>query len=218
MKKNVMMRVASALLVAVLMTTCAISGTFAKYTTSDSATDSARVAKWGVTVDVVGETAFAKKYNDKAADDGVKVISEDKVVAPGTDGTLTTVTITGKPEVAVEVLVTVDLDLGNKWEVNSAVYCPLVFKVGDTTIQMDNTITTTAALEEAVEKAVKDALVAQHNADETIDDSLTVTWAWAFSTGATNEEKKANDAKDTALAAAAPTIAFTCEVIVNQVD
>jgi len=64
MKKNVMMRVASALLVAVLMTTCAISGTFAKYTTSKTDSDSARVAKWGVSVDVVGASAFNTNYDN----------------------------------------------------------------------------------------------------------------------------------------------------------
>ena len=47
MKKNTMMRVASALLVAVLLTTCAISGTFAKYVSSAETSDTARVAKWG---------------------------------------------------------------------------------------------------------------------------------------------------------------------------
>ena len=50
MKRNKMMRIASVLLVAVLLSTCVISGTFAKYTTSNSATDSARVAKWGVII------------------------------------------------------------------------------------------------------------------------------------------------------------------------
>ena len=38
----------SLLLVAVMLTTCVISGTFAKYVTKDSANDSARVAKFGV--------------------------------------------------------------------------------------------------------------------------------------------------------------------------
>ena len=47
MKKNKMMRVASALLVAVLLTTCAISGTFAKYVSQATGSDTARVAKWG---------------------------------------------------------------------------------------------------------------------------------------------------------------------------
>ena len=46
MKKNRMMRVASALLVAVLLTTCAISGTFAKYVSTATGEDAARVAYW----------------------------------------------------------------------------------------------------------------------------------------------------------------------------
>ncbi len=108
MKKNTMMRVASALLVAVLLTTCAISGTFAKYVTSDSATDSARVAKFGVTVEVNGDDAFATSYktnNDTYnASMEYSVVADANVVAPGTamENALT-FTIAGTPEVAVEV-------------------------------------------------------------------------------------------------------------------
>ena len=54
MKKNRMMRLASILLVATLMSTCTISGTFAKYVTTASGSDTARVAKWGVTVTANG--------------------------------------------------------------------------------------------------------------------------------------------------------------------
>ena len=50
MKKNKMMRLASAVLVCTLLTTSVISGTFAKYTSTSSASDNARVAKWGVTL------------------------------------------------------------------------------------------------------------------------------------------------------------------------
>ena len=52
MKKNTMMRLAAILLVSVLLTTSVIGGTFAKYTTSDNATDNARVAKWGIKVEL----------------------------------------------------------------------------------------------------------------------------------------------------------------------
>ena len=48
MKKNKMMRLASGLLVAVLLTTSMISGTFAKYVTTESGSDSTRVAKWDI--------------------------------------------------------------------------------------------------------------------------------------------------------------------------
>ena len=108
MKKNRMMRAASALLVAVLMTTCTISGTFAKYTTSASGTDTARVAKWGVEVTATSADTFAKTY---ATDDlDVKgtiansVVSDVDVVAPGTKNDNAAIfTISGTPEVATEV-------------------------------------------------------------------------------------------------------------------
>ena len=80
MKKNKAMRMASALLVLTLLTTCVISSTFAKYTTSANGTDSARVAKWGfeandssIVLDNLFKTAYDKNVNG-AAD----------VIAPGT--------------------------------------------------------------------------------------------------------------------------------------
>ncbi|MBR5471284.1 MAG: hypothetical protein IKU81_04085 [Oscillibacter sp.] len=85
MRKNRMMRAASALLVAVLMTTCTISGTFAKYVTSVESQDAARVAKWGfepVAMDITG--LFDKVYDAGAADYTVE--SAVDVIAPGTQG------------------------------------------------------------------------------------------------------------------------------------
>ena len=61
MRKNKMMRLASALLVAVLLTTSVISGTYAKYITENTGSDEARVAKWGVTVTANGD-AFETEY------------------------------------------------------------------------------------------------------------------------------------------------------------
>ena len=67
MKKNKIMRIASVLLVAVLMSTCAISGTFAKYVTEGSSDDTARVAKWGVTIS--GKPAATNQmFNDSYKD------------------------------------------------------------------------------------------------------------------------------------------------------
>lgn len=113
MKKNKMMRIASVLLVAVILTTCAISGTFAKYVTSAGNNDTARVAKWGVSVTATG-SLFETKYandgvveQDKNGDDiEFTVVSSgsDDVVAPGTakaDGLA--FSITGTPEVAVNI-------------------------------------------------------------------------------------------------------------------
>lgn len=62
MRKNKAMRLASGLLVAVMLTTCIISGTFAKYVTTNNASDTARVAKWGVTI-TANSALFEGAYN-----------------------------------------------------------------------------------------------------------------------------------------------------------
>ena len=82
MTKNKMMRIASVLLVAVLLSTCAISGTFAKYVTEVSSSDSARVAKWGFnTASINFEDLFAASYTNVAAGS-----DEMAIIAPGTKG------------------------------------------------------------------------------------------------------------------------------------
>lgn len=108
MKKNNMMRVASALLVAVLLTSSVISGTFAKYVASGNAGGSARVAKWGVTFTAQSDL-FKQSYK---TDDGnyntsmqlsVKSSNDKNVVAPGTTGTGYSFTTSGTPEVSYKV-------------------------------------------------------------------------------------------------------------------
>ena len=87
MKKNRMMRLASGLLVAVLLTTCAISGTFAKYVSTASGDDNARVAYWGFGLDssIEIDDLFVDVY-DTATDPTVdsKGDKGDDVIAPGT--------------------------------------------------------------------------------------------------------------------------------------
>ncbi len=79
MKKNKMMRFASLVLVLTLLSTCAISGTFAKYTTTTTSQDSARVAHWGfekaadISITDLFKTAYDKNVQGYA-----------DVIAPGT--------------------------------------------------------------------------------------------------------------------------------------
>ncbi len=97
MKKNRMMRLASGMLVLTLATTCAISGTFAKYTTSTNGEDSARVAKWGFTdtdSSIALDNLFANAYGTNGSattttDTGATVKSNTNVIAPGTAGSAT---------------------------------------------------------------------------------------------------------------------------------
>ena len=114
MKKNKMMRIASILMVATLITTCAISGTFAKYVTKVSGEDTARVAKWGIVLDVQTTGAFDDRYVTHDADyegefsvmayNATDEEKGDKLVAPGTssdDLDMSFVaSVKGTPEVA----------------------------------------------------------------------------------------------------------------------
>lgn len=222
MKKNKMMRLASGLLVAVLITTSTISGTFAKYTTADTATDSARVAKWGVTVTAT-DTMFAEAYGDEVVSSETGV----KVVAPGTDGNLAKFDVEGKTEVAVEVLYDADLTLKN-WEVDGAYYCPLIITVNGTKFD-GATYGSSTDFEEAVEAKIEAAAKEYApNVDlKDVDNDLAVSWEWPFEVGADADEKAANNANDTKLGRAAEaatiadeeiTVKLNVDCIINQLE
>jgi len=110
MKKNNVMRVFSLLLALTLISVCAISGTFAKYVTKAEGEDQARVAKWGVLLNVSGNNfateyqAHDESYKEAGGKISVKASNEDQVVAPGTsskdvEGDFVA-TVKGTPEVA----------------------------------------------------------------------------------------------------------------------
>ena len=117
MKKNRFMRLASCLLILCLITTCAISTTFAKYVSGDSASDTARVAKWGIEVSTSG-TLFGSAYSATSGDsiiatDGavsVKAFDSSKVVAPGTKNDVGfQIALSGTPEVQYNTTATADI-------------------------------------------------------------------------------------------------------------
>ena len=218
-------------LMAVLVALCLITSTFvgstlAKYVTDGTANDTARVAKWGVTVTSVNaadSTMFKKEY---AKDDNTftlaantVVSTTDDVIAPGTKGDLADVVVAGTPEVAVRVTYEPTLTLTG-WEVDSNEYCPLVIKVEETEYKIDGVnINNIAELKQAVEDAIK-ACKNDYVANEAIaygTDAPTVSWSWPFSTSAEN------DVKDTALgneaaSGTAATIELTIRTVATQID
>lgn len=228
MKKNMMMRLSIFLVLGILLTTCVISGTFAKYTTSNNGSDSAKVAAWGLTIDVENsETLFddSKTGNEVSA-----VVKANDLAAPGTYQKLTTVSLSGTPEVKYSIKVDVNVELNN-WVVDSLVYCPLVFTVAGTELKIDATNTTTEELEAAIEEAIikqilgNDAAITAP-ADATKGSTSTkvnnagvatsvsefvVDWTWAFD---------GNNANDTALGNASEkaTIGFTLVITADQLD
>lgn len=232
MKKNNMMRLSALLLVAVLLTTCVISGTFAKYVSNGSAGDTARVAKWGVVIEATDDGDAGRNVLDELDDANeahISVAKELKLMAPGTYGDLVNVNVSGQPEVAVNVAVTFSIDLVG-WEIrlndtngddiidendDATEYCPLVITVNGTDYAIDagnDAMDTVAELEAAVEAAVL-AVNADYPADSDLNSilDLNVSWKWAF---------VGNDVNDTALGdlATAPTMTVAYTIAITQID
>lgn len=235
-KKNWTLRAAVLMLALVLITSCFVGGTFAKYVTSGSGTDSARVAKFGVTVTANGDV-FAREYNtDDATVVGTiakSVISTDKVVAPGTksNGYFVAATITGTPEVAVRVSYKLDaatLQLENWKDGDGQFYCPLVFKVktpgGNTVIsgmEFQTAEAMKAALVNTVAEYTKDYAPGTDLSGKAAE-TLAISWEWPFETGE-DADKPANNIRDTflgdeAAAGRAATVSLTLATTVTQID
>ena len=236
MKKNVMMRVASVMLVLVLMSSSVISGTFAKYVTAGNAGDTARVAHWGVTVDVTGNEAFKTEYDGTASAENtdtvtVKSSTLKKLVAPGTGGTLATVDVNGSPEVDATIAFAADITISD-WLIDhdkdpgtaSVYYCPLVITVGSTKL-VGNTYDNAEAFATAIENQINNTYSQYYNAHDDLAAvaDVEISWAWNFSTNSDDVEQtdvldtilgdKAADAGD-----AADSIALELTVTVTQVD
>lgn len=140
MKKNTSIRIGAIVMALVLMTLCLVSGTLAKYVTSANASDSARVAKFGVTVTASTTDGFKATY---ATDDAAKsatitnsVVASTKVIAPGTTGTIASFTVAGTPEVAVSVAVDASASsISDNWkDAGANAYMPVTF-----TLEKDGT-------------------------------------------------------------------------------
>lgn len=86
MKKTKFMRAALLLLVLTLITSCFVGGTFAKYTTSTTGSDSARVAYWGFDQ---GASTNIELFDTTYDNGNVKSSKTDNVIAPGTSKTST---------------------------------------------------------------------------------------------------------------------------------
>ena len=126
---RIIYRIASFLLVMVMVTFTYAGSTVAKYVIDSEADDASRVTRFGVTTGVQAG-AFATSYKNQGGT--VTVKSDTRVVAPGTEGTFSGIHITGVPEVNVRVTTTADLELTNWTTTGSDYYCPLRITVNGT--------------------------------------------------------------------------------------
>lgn len=252
MAKNRTMRVAVLMLALTLITSCFVGGTFAKYTTSGEAADSARVAKWGIVIDATSGDLFSNSYVNEDDDSLTTVYSTDAdndgerdlVVAPGTSGTGSVVSILGASEVATKV--TIDLQVNDYVYLKFAddtEYAPVVFSlihnyqngaysiaaaaesvgVTCTAIDADSEVITGSLADIQNVFAVLNSSMEYLAPGYVFDDTFELGWSWAF--------ESSNDAYDTALGNLAAnedagveytdystTIDYSINITIEQVD
>lgn len=239
-KKNWTLRAAVLMLAFVLITSCFVGGTFAKYVTSNDAGDSARVAKWGVSITAHGTgDIFAKEYDAIAGQDNTVIAGgEYKVIAPGTKkDNAAMVTLSGKPEVSVKVTYSAEnFSLTGSWvgNENGDFYCPLIIKVtgkvgGTVKTETINCAEKNSAAD--IQTAVQNAVVACSatygpNTDlskaAVADEGLKISWEWPFegtdNAGQTDEKDTYLGNQAAAGGANVPAIFIPVTATVTQID
>lgn len=192
MKKNFMMRAASGLFIAVMLTTSIISGTLAKYTTSAASNDKARVAKWGLgTATLSIEDLFSPEY---AGTSGNTVVSEygDDVIAPGTTGkTEFAFECTGDaPEVAYTLTVSTEGSVCDPQIKNNP---DIIWSLDGTPCDsFDDMLTKIQGLG-STDVIAPNTLPANFGASDTHE----ISWEWLYENGADADAINTQDAQDT---------------------
>lgn len=182
MKKKTM--VLGGLIAAVAITGYSVAGTYAKYVSSSSFNNSARVARWNLGTNEV--RLFTPSYGDKATS-----LLGDNIVAPGTEGAYE-FSVAGTSEVKSKFSVTVETGSHSINESETDGYDPLLFK-----LTKDGNILTNSNADGWVTFAdLKTALGSIDTAG-----TYKIEWMWEFGnenpghSGITEQ----TDAKDTAL-------------------
>ena len=196
-RSSMMVRLVAVLAVTMMFTMCFVGGTFAKYTSSATGTDSATVAKWSFKV---GETDIATTdtftfdlFKTIKDSDGINNETEmnpvdGSIIAPGTQGSFDLV-LTNASQVTAQYAI--DYTVTNTGNI------PVKFSVDGGTTWTDDLADVTAS----------DSTKLAANSGTT---TITVQWRWVFD---------GNDNTDTALGSAATaTLKVTAAVTATQVD
>lgn len=224
MKKNRTMRVASSLMVLVLITSCIIGGTFAKYVTTANSEDSARVAYWGFqstnAIDITDLFKDVYATDDTTTYTGTNSVDSedgDDVIAPGTTNSDTFAfaydeTNAAAPEVAYTFTVdTTGSTCADSIKNNANIQWKLDNGSWGT---WDQLIASIKALSGDASGSKVYGPNTLPTGFTTADDVHTVAWQWVFSTG------DGADATDTAMGNAADLAEVELHVAITatQVD
>ena len=201
-RSSMMVRLVAVLAVVMMFTMCFVGGTFAKYTSSGTGTDSATVAKWSFKV---GETDIATTdtftfdlFKTIKDSDGINNETEmnpvdGSIIAPGTQGSFDLV-LTNASQVTAQYAI--DYTVTNNNDI------PVKFSVDDGTTWTND----------LADVAASDSTKLAANSGTT---TITVQWRWRFEADNVTE----GDNADTTLGKdGTATLEVSAKVTATQVD
>lgn len=202
MKNNKTVKFMALVLFVTILAIILVSGTYAKYTTSATGSDTATVAKWSIKLgneDIAKSTEktftidlFSTITNTDGSEEKNVKKTDGTLIAPGTMGSFTLASLKNESEVNAKYSVT--YTLANESGV------PLEFttnKDDESSWKSDFT-----AINVSNESLATDATAT----------TATVYWRWAFT------KDTARDTSDTTLGTTTPTVTLTAKIDVEQAD
>ena len=193
-KNSAMVRIVAILAVTMMFTLCFVGGTFAKYTSSSTGTDSATVAKWDIKVNSVNIAT-----TDTFTFDLFKTITDSDLSSAETDmdpvdGTIIAPGTSGKFDIVIKNDSQVNATYAIDYSVTNTNSIPVQFSVDGTTWKTD----------------INDLDVTGVAIDMGATTTVTVQWKWIFD---------GDDVIDTNLGSAATaTLKVDAKVTATQVD
>ena len=208
---NKKMSILGVLLMAVVVTSYSVSGTYAKYVSSVSVADEARVAKWqiGLSEDSMKNMdLFQNSYNYGSNGVVVKALDDARLVAPGTKGQYTfaltgiietnyTIDVAIVDENTGNTVVLTEQELDPTATTNELVHNPIKFYLdSDSNVDIDTVtadkIMTFDELKVALTNLYKDVdgnkIVYGPGEVNKTDTTYTIYWKWDFHTDDATDE------------------------------
>ena len=201
MKENRILKFTGLVMFVSVIAVILVSGTYAKYTSSVSGSDTATVAKWDIKAGVAGEEVSITGSNATVSFNLFDTILDTETgetetdvttgkIAPGTMGSFE-LSVKNDSEVNAEYTIAFELDVTS---------LPLEFKINDGEWTSSLSDIDTTAL------------------DMNTSDTATVQWRWAYETTADDGTTTAGDTIDTNLGLNPSEVNVTATLIVSQVD
>ena len=195
MKKNLVMRIAAVVLMCTLVTACFASSTFAKYASQATATDTATVAKWSFEVEGTEIVTTSQSDKETVTVDLINTILDTANGEAETD--------VAANKIAPGTKGAFDFDLQNKSEVTAKYTIAITPTLNGVPIKFYSDAACTTEITD-LSKALTGTLAA-------VSAKITTTpiyWQWAYG----------DSVNDNALGINTPTVTFTADIVVTQVD